>query len=367
MYAHKPNRHFRNLIQQRLLAPQSLPVDNQPEVEPDWDDSLIKVFDVDSMQDMIDKHPSRSNLARNHSRYLEYLGDTEGYLQQAVVPDDIFAQLDQLAHDFPNFQEVVAFYREQLALMVYSGTQVFAATPLLLTGPAGVGKTAFCHRLAQIIQTHFALISFSSMSAGFVLVGMSSNWAEGKPGKVVEALAIGHYANPLMVLDEIDKADGDPRYDPLGSLYQLLESETAAHFIDEGLEVPADCSHIVWVATANDLQRIPEPIVSRFVVIPIKAPNPEQMRSVLASIYRQVRKKHRWGVRFTEQLSEQLVAKITTSEMAPRLIQRELIRACGRASLRHKDNPDNIQLQTDDFYIQNPWMEKEQRPIGFVY
>jgi hypothetical protein len=73
MYAHKPNRHFRNLIQQRLLAPQSLPVDNQPEAEPDWDDGLIKVFDVDSMQDMIDKHPSRSNLARNHSRYLEYL------------------------------------------------------------------------------------------------------------------------------------------------------------------------------------------------------------------------------------------------------------------------------------------------------
>jgi ATP-dependent Lon protease len=221
--------------------------------------------------------------------------------------------------------------------------------------------------LADIIQTHFALISFSSMSAGFVLAGMSSNWAEGKPGKVVEALAKGHYANPLMVLDEIDKASGDSRYDPLGSLYQLLESETAAHFIDEGLEVPADCSHIVWVATANDLQRIPEPIVSRFVVIPIEPPNPEQMRAVLASIYRQVREKHRWGVRFTEQLSEELVAKITTSDMAPRLIQRELIRACGRASLRHKDAPDTIHLQAEDFCIQTLWIEKEQRPIGFVY
>jgi len=204
MYMHKPNRHFERIIQQRLLALQSIPVDNQPESELDWVDNLIKVFDVDSMQALIDKHSSRSNLARNHRRYLEYLGDTDGYLQQAVVSENVFRKLDELAQDFPNFKEVVAFYKEQLALTVYSGTQVFAATPLLLTGPAGVGKTAFCHRLADIIYTHFALISFSSMSAGFVLAGMSSNWAEGKPGKVVETLAQGHYANPLMVLDEID-------------------------------------------------------------------------------------------------------------------------------------------------------------------
>jgi len=121
------------------------------------------------------------------------------------------------------------------------------------------------------------------------------------------------------------------------------------------------------VATANDLGQIPEPIVSRFVVIPVEPPNPEQMRFVLTSIYRQVRKKHHWGTRFTEQLSEELVAKITTSDMAPRLIQRELIRACGRASLRHRDAADIIQLQVEDFTIHTPWMVKPQRPIGFVY
>ena len=88
---------------------------------------------------------------------------------------------------------------------------------------------------------------------------------------------------------------------------------------------------------------------------------------MLASIYRQVREKHRWGVRFTEQLSEELVAKITTSEMPPRLIQRELIRACGRPSLRHRDAADIIQLQVEDFSIHVPWIEKQQRPIGFVY
>jgi len=74
------------------------------------------------MQDMTDKHSGRSNLAHNHSHYLEYLGDTEGYLQQTVVPEDIFTQLDRLEQDFPDFQEVGTFYREQLTLPVYSGT-----------------------------------------------------------------------------------------------------------------------------------------------------------------------------------------------------------------------------------------------------
>ena len=81
MYTHKPNRHFRKLIRQRLLRPQSLSADNQPKAITDWDDNSIKIFGVASMQDMTDKHPGRSNLAHNHSYYLEYLGDTESYLQ----------------------------------------------------------------------------------------------------------------------------------------------------------------------------------------------------------------------------------------------------------------------------------------------
>ena len=67
----------------------------------------------------------------------------------------------------------------------------------------------------------------SSLTAGWILSGASSQWNNAKPGKVATALIHGEYANPLMVLDEVDKAGGDARYDPMGPLYGLLERDTA--------------------------------------------------------------------------------------------------------------------------------------------
>ena len=67
----------------------------------------------------------------------------------------------------------------------------------------------------------------SSLTAGWVLSGASSQWKGARPGKVFETLVDGHYANPVMVVDEIDKAGGEHAYDPLGALYSLLEHDTA--------------------------------------------------------------------------------------------------------------------------------------------
>jgi len=331
----------------------------------------VLVFDLDKMEEIVKKHSSRSNLAQNHKRYISFLGGTFGYLDQIYVPSSIFSELDEIKIDFPNFFEVIEFYREQIALAIFGGKGVFSAQPLLIAGEPGVGKTAFCHRLAKIIGTFFSLISFSSMSAGFVLGGMSSNWAEGKPGKVVETLAKGHNSNPILLLDEIDKASGDSRYDPLGALYHLLEKETAAAFVDEGLEVAVDCSQIVWIATANELERVPEPIVSRFTVIEVEQPKPDQMEKIVNSIYRHMREQYVWGFRFGVHLSEEVKNKIISKQVSPRLIQRELIRACGRAVLRYGVNDESfkktINIQTEDFFINPLSVEKETRSIGFVY
>lgn len=206
------------------------------------------------------------------------------------------------------------------------------------------------------------------MTAGFVIGGMSSNWADGKPGKIVEALARGHRANPLIVMDEIDKTGGDKRYDPLGALYQLLESETAKSFVDEGLEVPTNCSYIVWVGTANDLDLIAEPIVSRFTVIEVSKPTSQQMENVLMSIYQKVRLNHPWGRQFSDKLLPSVVCKIIESNLAPRLLQRELVSACGKAVLRNATGkiPGNCQhtISPDDFSPR----EYGKRPVkmGFL-
>jgi len=334
VYTHERNVLLRHYLKRKAASPAD-PFTKQVDQLTD----LIEVFDIQKMKEMLKEHGNKSNLYRNHQRFINFLGDTAGFLPLAVLPIDIFVSLERLRLDFPNFSEVVDYYRQQFSLAQLSDYSFFSANPLLLVGPPGVGKTAFCHALAKIVGVHFELISLSGMTAGFVLGGMSSGWSDGKPGKIVETLARAnpHIANPLVVLDECDKSGGDKRYDPLGPMYQLLEKETAATFVDEALETPCNCAHIVWISTANSIDKIAEPILSRFTVINVERPSSEQMENVLRSIYTKIRGTYSWGSRFNENLSYGVISKIIDSELEPRRIQMELIAACGKAALRNSD------------------------------
>jgi ATP-dependent Lon protease len=328
---------------------------------------LVSVFDVKKMRAIVNEYSRNSNIHRNHKRYLGLLDDTAGYLPLAELPTTVFDDLDALAERFPNFLYVVDYFKQQFALAFLTENRPFSADPLLILGPPGVGKTAFCHELSKLVKTHFEVLSMAGMTAGFVIGGMSSGWADGKPGKVVQALARGKRANPLYVVDEIDKVGGDKRYDPLGALYSLLEKETAAGFIDESLEIPTDCSHAVWVATANYPEKIAEPILSRFAVIEVAAPSGDQRAKVLKSIYAKVLAKHAWGSRFNPELASNVVDKLVNNSMEPRLMQKALTSACGKAVLReiqnNKSAPDVVEIRADDVVI--PFIQQAAKPIKF--
>jgi ATP-dependent Lon protease len=316
---------------------------------------LVPVFDVKKMRAIVNEHSRSSNLHRNHKRYLNFLEGTSGNLPLAKLPLTIFEDLDALAERFPNFGFAVDYFKGQFALAFLTEHRPFAADPLLILGPPGVGKTAFCHELSKLVDTHFEVIAMAGVTAGFVIGGMSSGWHDGKPGMVVQALARGKRANPLYVVDEIDKVGGDKRYDPLGALYSLLEKETAASFIDESLEIPTNCANAVWVATANYSQKISDPILSRFAVIEVAAPTGNQRAKVLKSIYAKVRGEHVWGSRFNPELAPAVVDKLVSSSIEPRLMQKALTSACGKAVLREiqakGSAPDIVEIKADDVVI----------------
>jgi ATP-dependent Lon protease len=291
---------------------------------------MRSVYRVDEVGRRLDKLPPKEHegLRSTYERMIEK-GPDRFQVKPAGLP-----VMDHLYDELPNFGEVLDDVRRQLALCEDSG-DALEITPLLLLGPPGVGKTHFARELSQLLGTGMGFISMCSLTAGWVLSGASSQWKGARPGKVFETLVDGQYANPVMVVDEIDKAGGEHAYDPLGALYGLLEHDTAGSFTDEFAEVSIDASQVIWVATANDARGIPDPILNRMNVYEVQAPDREAARRIAARLYHGIRSQHAWGEGFESEPRADVLDRM--GEMAPREMRRAWMTAFGNAKLAHRD------------------------------
>lgn len=288
------------------------------------------VYRLDEVEKRLTKLPQKEheNLRATYERMLE-----KGPERFQVKPSSLPA-MAHLYDTLPNFHEVLDDVRRQLALCEDS-RDALEITPMLLLGPPGVGKTHFAREIAQLLGTGMGFISMSSLTAGWVLSGASSQWKGARPGKVFETLVDGSYANPVMVVDEIDKAGGEHAYDPLGALYGLLEHDTAHTFIDEFAEIPIDASQVIWVATANDERAIPEPILNRMNVYEVQMPDRDAARRIALRLYQGIRAGHDWGRRFDEQPGDDVLDAM--AELAPREMRRAWMTAFGNAKLARRE------------------------------
>ncbi|MGH6609346.1 MAG: AAA family ATPase [Burkholderiaceae bacterium] len=261
--------------------------------------------------------------------------------QRFVIKPAALPNIDALLDELPNFEEPLNDIRKQLALCL-SSDDPLELEPMLLLGDPGIGKTYFARRLAKLLGTGYNFIGMSSLTAGWILSGASAQWKNSKPGKVFDSLVNGDYANPVIVVDELDKAGGDSQYDPLGSLYTLLEHDTATEFIDEFAEIPIDASDVVWIATANDVNSIPSPILNRMNVYAIDAPDAEGSRRIARCIYDDLRAEHAWGRVFPAELAADTLDRV--AKLKPREMRRVLLAGFGNAKLAGRDQirPEDV-------------------------
>lgn len=287
---------------------------------------------------------------------LEKLEEAGPWRDVAKAPEP--EVLDVLHTDYPNFSAVTTLLQQRLRLCRLSPHKELALPPVLLNGPPGVGKTAYCQALADLLDIGFEKIDLSSAAASFTLLGLDAGYGNAHPGRLWESLQ-QEKLSVVWLFDELDKVSKTAKYGGSEYLLGLLEPVSSKRFVDNCTLVPLDASWICYVATCNYLEEIDKPLLSRFEVFDIQAPDAPQLRAIVCSIYRNIRESEPWGTTFSAELDTAVIDAL--SGLTPREARRRLFDACAAAAEQARDN-----LKACDVKAKAVPHDDSARRIGFI-
>lgn len=269
---------------------------------------------------------------RTVHRFLKRLSELPA--QRRLSPPPSLEALGALSTRFPNFAPVVDFLLRHAALSHLHPHSPLHLPPIVLDGPPGIGKTAFSLAAAQAFGVPLIQLQLAHATAGFTLGGLDAQYSGGGPGFLARKVALGRVPDPIVLLDELDKAPADAAHDPLGPLFSLFEPGTACRFADDGLKLPLDFSALRWIGTTNDSSRLHPALRSRCEIFSVAAPSPAQLIAIAHGIYAQLLQAAPWGSQFEADLPDAVALQLART--TPRELGRSLRSALGHAVLAQR-------------------------------
>lgn len=281
------------------------------------------------------------------------------------VPVQALAEIERLGEEQPNFAEVTELIINTLHAQMITGRSA-QLPPLLLSGAPGVGKTRYIKRIAKILGVAFADIQLAGVPDAFKICGLSRYWGTAGEGVIANLFATQDFANPIFLMDEIDKTKKDEKSDPLSVILLLLEKESSKCFKDSFIDIPMDVSHASFIATANSISELPETLLSRLHCIEVQPLDYAGRCMMVKTTYQELLEQEGFqGFLSPELALGMLEALAGCEELNGRELKREILLAMQRACRELKVGQKKISVPLLAQHLRLPEV-KVSRPMGFV-